>query len=59
MPEHPHGRPMTLGNMREMGVRNLIAYCLNDAGAASAFLFFLEARSASIAHRSAKKDSCA
>jgi len=35
----PHGRllpradfsPMTLGNMRELGVRNLIAYCLNDA----------------------------
>ena len=35
----PHGRllpradfsPMTLGNMRELGVQNLIAYCLNDA----------------------------
>jgi transposase len=22
---------MTLGNMRRQGVRNLIAYCLNDA----------------------------
>jgi hypothetical protein len=25
------GPPMTLGNMRDLGVRNLIAYCLNDA----------------------------
>ena len=25
------GPPMTLGNMRELGVRNLIASCLNDA----------------------------
>ena len=23
--------PMTLGNMRELGVQNLVAYCLNDA----------------------------
>ena len=22
---------MTLGNMRELGARNLVAYCLNDA----------------------------
>jgi hypothetical protein len=22
---------MTLGNMRELGVQNLVAYCLNDA----------------------------
>jgi hypothetical protein len=29
--EHPPGPPMTLGNMRELGVRNLIAYCHNDA----------------------------
>ena len=25
------GPPMTLGNMRELGVQNLIASCLNDA----------------------------
>lgn len=25
------GPPMTLGNMRELGVRNLIAYCHDDA----------------------------
>ena len=30
-PKHPPGSPMTLGNMRELGVQNLIAYCLNDA----------------------------
>ena len=30
-PKHPPGPPMTLGNMRRQGVRNLIAYCLNDA----------------------------
>jgi hypothetical protein len=30
-PNHPHGPPMTLGNMRELGVQNLIAFCLNDA----------------------------
>jgi len=28
---YPSGPPMTLGNMRQQGVRNLIAYCLNDA----------------------------
>jgi hypothetical protein len=27
----PPGPPMTLGNMRELGVWNLIAFCLNDA----------------------------
>jgi hypothetical protein len=26
-----HGPPMTLGNMRALGVQNLIASCLNDA----------------------------
>ena len=29
--KHPPGPPMTLGNMREQGVRRLIAFCLNDA----------------------------
>ena len=29
--KHPAGPPMTLGNMRELGVQNLIASCLNDA----------------------------
>jgi hypothetical protein len=27
----PLGRPMTVGNMRELGVQNLIASCLSDA----------------------------
>jgi hypothetical protein len=31
MPKHPPGDPMTLGNMRELGVKRLIASCLNDA----------------------------
>jgi hypothetical protein len=26
--KHPPGPPMTLGNMRELGVQNLIAYLL-------------------------------
>jgi hypothetical protein len=29
--KHPPGLPMTLGNMRELGVKKLIASCLNDA----------------------------
>jgi hypothetical protein len=28
---HSPGRPMTLGNMRDLGVGRLIASCLNDA----------------------------
>jgi hypothetical protein len=31
--KQPHAPPMTLGNMRELGVRNLVASCLNDAAA--------------------------
>jgi hypothetical protein len=27
---HPPGHPMTLGNMRDLGVGRLIASCLND-----------------------------
>ena len=30
-PKHPAGTPMTLGNMRDLGVQRLIASCLNDA----------------------------
>ena len=30
-PKHPPGPPMTLGNMRELGVHHLIAFCLNNA----------------------------
>jgi hypothetical protein len=30
-PKHPAGPPMTLGNMRQLGVERLIASCLNDA----------------------------
>jgi len=28
-PKHPPGDPMTLGNMRRLGVQRLVAYCLN------------------------------
>jgi hypothetical protein len=30
-PKQPAGPPMTLGNMRHLGVRNLIASCLNPS----------------------------
>jgi hypothetical protein len=30
-PKHPAGPPMTLGNMRELGVRGLAVHCLNHA----------------------------
>jgi hypothetical protein len=30
-PKQPAGLPMTLGNMRALGVQRLIASCLNDA----------------------------
>ena len=30
-PKQPAGPAMTLGNMRELGVQNLIAFCFNDA----------------------------
>jgi hypothetical protein len=30
-PKHPPAAPMALGNMRELGVQRLVAYCLNDA----------------------------
>jgi hypothetical protein len=29
MAKQPHGPPMTLGNMRALGVHRLIAYCLS------------------------------
>jgi hypothetical protein len=29
--KHPPGPAMTLGNMRQLGVQNLIASCLSDA----------------------------
>lgn len=29
--KHEPGPPMTLGNMRELGVHHLIAFCHNDA----------------------------
>jgi hypothetical protein len=29
--KHPPGPPMTLGNMRHLGVQRLLASCLNDA----------------------------
>jgi hypothetical protein len=29
--KHPADPPMTLGNMRELGVQRLIGSCLNDA----------------------------
>jgi hypothetical protein len=30
-PKHPAGPPMTLANMRDLGVQRLVASCLNDA----------------------------
>jgi hypothetical protein len=30
-PQHPPGPPMTLRNMRELGVHHLIDYCLNGS----------------------------
>jgi hypothetical protein len=30
-PKHPAGPPMTLGNMRALGVKRLVAYCLNPS----------------------------
>jgi hypothetical protein len=30
-PKAPPGDPMTLGNMRALGVKQLVAYCLRDA----------------------------
>ena len=29
--KHPPGEPMTLGNMRQLGVQHLVATRLNDA----------------------------
>ena len=29
--KQPPGEPVTLGNMRQLGVRQLVAYCLRDA----------------------------
>jgi hypothetical protein len=29
--KQPSGKPMTLGNMRHLGVHRLIAYCLNHS----------------------------
>jgi hypothetical protein len=37
-PKQPAGPAMTLANMRELGVQRLVAYCLNDAGAAGVML---------------------
>ncbi len=34
----PHGPPMTLGNMRDLGVHHLIACCINDACRHSALI---------------------
>jgi len=31
MAKQPHGPPMTLGNMRHLGVQRLVATCLDDA----------------------------
>jgi hypothetical protein len=36
--KQPAGPPMTLANMRELGVHRLIAYCLNDACRHSALI---------------------
>jgi hypothetical protein len=38
MHKQPPDLPMTLGNMRELGVRHLTAYCLNNACRHSALI---------------------
>jgi hypothetical protein len=30
-PKQPHGPPMTLGSMRQLGVHNLVTFCLDGA----------------------------
>jgi hypothetical protein len=30
-PQHPPGDPMTLGNMRQLGVQRLVSNCLNPS----------------------------
>jgi hypothetical protein len=37
-PKQPQGPPMTLGNMRELGVHNLVSFCLDGACRHSAFI---------------------
>src|ERR1700731_3137127 len=37
-PKHPPGPAMTLGNMRELGVKRLVASCLSDACRHSALI---------------------
>ena len=37
-PKKPAGPPMTLANMRELGVQRLVASCLNDACRHSALI---------------------
>ena len=44
-PKHPPGPPMTLGNMRELGVQNLLAFCHNDACRHSALTRWIYAAS--------------
>ena len=36
--KHPRGPPMTLGNMRRLGVQRLIGYCLNHSCRHSALI---------------------
>ena len=36
--KHPAGPPMTLGNMRDLGVHRLVASCLNDASCHTALI---------------------
>jgi hypothetical protein len=37
-PKQSPGPPMTLGNMRQLGMQNLIGYCLSDACRHSALI---------------------
>jgi hypothetical protein len=38
MTKHPHGPPMTLGNMRELGVQRLIAFCHNGVAKLAGYM---------------------
>jgi hypothetical protein len=45
--KQPHGPPMTLANMRDLGVQRLIASCLNDACRRTALSIELSGRARS------------
>ncbi len=54
--KQPHGPPMRLANMREQGVRNLIAYCLNEAAIIIAEQDYARRRSPGLPGKSGPED---